>query len=303
MPHKDHAGASSARVAEDLSGASDRSGLAPTVTCVVVNWNGWQDTIACIASLRESEYPNLSVILVDNGSTDGSVTMIRSAHPWVEIIESAANLGFGGGNNLGIRVAIERGARYLWLLNNDTVVQPQTLTALVRTAEGDPELGQVGSVLLYAHAPDRVQAWGGGSINLWAGTSRHHHQPVPAGELDYLTAASVLIPAKVLNQVGLFDEGYFMYWEDADLSFRIRAAGWKLGVAAEGTLLHKEGGSNNSKSARMEHFISVSGIRFMRKFGVVPAIPIFSLIVGRAGKRAVLLQWRRAWAVLSALFG
>jgi GT2 family glycosyltransferase len=227
--------------------------------------------------------------------------MIQEQHPWVEILETHANLGFAGGNNEGIRLALGRDAKYIWLLNNDTTVEPQTLSALVAAAEVDPSLGEIGSVLYYADQPDTVQAWGGGAINLWSGTSRHYHEPVASEKLDYLTGASVLIPSHVLRKVGLLDEGYFMYWEDTDFSYRIRASGWKLGIAASARLLHKESASSGRKSPIMERYVSVSGIRFLSKYAPIPWVPIFFLIFGRAARRFLVFEWERGWAILASL--
>lgn len=275
----------------------------PPVCCIVLNWNGWRDTVECLKSLQGSDYSSLTVIVVDNGSTDDSVQRIRERHPWVKLLESHVNSGFAGGNNQGIRLALDHDAKYIWLLNNDTIVETQTLTALVTTAEADPSLGEIGSVLYYADQPDKIQAWGGGAINLWTGMSQHHHEPVSLKQLDYLTAASVLIPSHVLRIVGLLDEGYFMYWEDTDLSYRIRAAGWKLGIATSATLLHKEGSSSGRNYPTMERYVSASGVRFLRKFAPLPWIPIFFLVFCRAAKRFALFKWERGWAILAGLRG
>jgi GT2 family glycosyltransferase len=273
----------------------------PPVCCVVLNWNGWRDTVVCLESLRKSDHPNLAILVVDNGSADDSVCKIQKECPWVEVLETHANLGFAGGNNRGIHLALDRGVKYVWLLNNDTIVETGTLTALVTAAESDPTLGEVGSVLFYANQPDKVQTWGGGAVNWWTGTSRHYYAPVAPEKLDYLSAASVLIPSHVLRQTGLLDDGYFMYWEDTDLSYRIRAAGWKLGVASSATLLHKESGSTGPKSVVLERYISASGVRFFLKFAPVPWIPIFFLVFGRAARRFLILEWKRGWATLSGL--
>ena len=275
----------------------------PSVCCVVLNWNGWRDTVACLESLRHSSYPHLEIVVVDNGSTDDSARMIRQKDPTVEILEVHSNLGFAGGNNRGIRLALDRGVKYVWLLNNDTIVETETLTEMIAVAENDQQLGEVGCILYYADQPNKVQAWAGGAVSLWTGTSRHYRQPVPPERLDYLTAASVLIPSHVLRQVGLLDESYFMYWEDTDLSFRIRAAGWKLGVAPLATLLHKEGGSTGRKSAIMEGYVSASGVRFLSKFAPLPWIPIFFLVIVRALRRFLALEWSRGWATLSGIKG
>jgi GT2 family glycosyltransferase len=273
----------------------------PSVCCIVLNWNGWRDTVLCLESLRKSDYPQLAILMVDNGSTDDSVRLIRERCPWVEVLETHANLGFAGGNNRGIQVALDRGVKYIWLLNNDTIVETGTLTALVETAESDPSLGEVGSVLFFTEHPDKVQDWGGGAVNLWTGTSRHYFEPVAPEKLDFISAASVLIPSHVLRQIGLLDEGYFMYWEDTDLSYRIRAAGWKLGVAPSATLLHKESGSTGPKTAILENYISTSGIRFFSKFAPLPWVPIFFLVFGRAARRFLIFEWKLGWATLNGL--
>ena len=277
--------------------------LNASVTCIVLNWNGWRDTIACLESLQRVDYPNLSILVVDNGSTDNSVEMIRKSFEGVEILENRANLGFAAGNNVGIRLALSRQAEFVWLLNNDTVVEPGTLEALVICAEADPKIGAVGSVLRYWHAPEKIQAWGGGIINLWTGQSNHLEEPGEPESLSYLTAASLLLRSPVLREVGILDEGYFMYWEDADMSYRIRAAGYRLTVASDAFLLHKENASTGRKSPRMDRYISASGIRFLRKFAYFPPLPIFILIFGRALKRFAAREWPRGLAVLAGMAG
>lgn len=272
----------------------------PEVVCIIVNWNGWRDTISCLSALKATDYDNFSVLVIDNGSTDGSVEKVRQAFPDVEIIENAVNSGFGAANNLGMRRAVDRDAQYVWLLNNDTVVGPETLRELVATAEADKTLGAVGSILYYADFPDKIQAWGGGYVNLWMGTSHHFHGPVPWGRLDYLTAASILLPVCVLKQVGLFDEQYFMYWEDTDLSFRIRSAGWKLGVAERARLLHKEGSSMGAKSAIHDEMVTVSGIKFLRKHSKHGFISMIFFVGIRSLKRLVLGNVESCLSVIRA---
>lgn len=145
--------------------ATKQNSETPGVWCVIVNWNGWADTLDCLASLRTQTYGNLTAVVVDNGSTNDSVERIRSAFPEVKVIETGKNLGFPTGCNVGIRAALEANAEFVWLLNNDTVCPPDTLDKLMRRATTHPEAGLVGSVLLYAHNPTLVQAWGGGRSN------------------------------------------------------------------------------------------------------------------------------------------
>jgi hypothetical protein len=203
---------------------------APPVTVVVVNWNGFVDTKRCLESLRRLDYSELSVVLVDNGSTEPI-----EETPAVELIRSDHNRGFSGGANIGIRRALEGDAAYVWLLNNDTEVEPGTLSALVATAEADPRAGIVGGVL-----PD---AWGGGRVDAWIGVSKL--ATGPGDRLDYVTGACMLVRRAVFEEVGLFDEAFFFYYEDADLCLRARAAGWSLAVAPEARVAHRVGASIN----------------------------------------------------------
>ncbi len=136
--------------------------MAPRVCIVTLNWRGIEDTLGCLESLRQLAYPNFQVVVVDNGSGDDSVVRIADRYPEVDLVETGANLGFAGGCNVGIRRALERGADYLWLLNSDTWVDADALTAMVELAERDPALGAVGSVICDQAVPERVLAWGGG---------------------------------------------------------------------------------------------------------------------------------------------
>ena len=170
-------------------------GHEPPVVCVVLNWNSWEDTVACLTTLRGIEYSNATVIAVDNGSTNDSVARIRQAHPSVEVLSTGSNLGYAGGVNAGIRAALERGAAFVWLLNNDTKPRPDALSALVGKAMQQPHLGAVGSVLMYMSSQATVQAWGGGRVNCWLGRATHATAAKEDEWFHYLTAASLLLHA------------------------------------------------------------------------------------------------------------
>ena len=148
------------------------------VWILVLNWNNGKVTNECLASLQGLVYDDFRVIVLDNGSTDGSVECIRERFPDVEIMELGENLGFAKGNNAGIRAALARGAEYVWLLNNDTTVDPKALRAMVEKAESDPRIGAVGSAIYYMSQPERLKVWGGGYVNFWQGRHRHFLRPV-----------------------------------------------------------------------------------------------------------------------------
>lgn len=260
----------------------------PTVYIILLNWHGWQDTIACLESLASLEYTNYRILVVDNGSTDDSVTRIRAAHPEVPIIETGCNLGFSGGCNVGIRRALEEGADYVWLLNNDTTVEPLALSAMVDVAEADPRVGAIGSMIYYLDNPKEIQAWGGGSVNFWFGLSRHHLAPVPSSKLHYLTAASILLRRSALEEVGLLDEEtFFMYWEDVDFSFRLRKAGWRLAVADQSIVFHKEHAATGKGSPLLDYYFNESAARFFRFYSPFGVWPITIGVLGRLTKRVI----------------
>lgn len=267
--------------------AIKQSSEAPGVWCVIVNWNGWADTLDCLASLRTQTYGNLTTVVVDNGSTNDSVQRIQSAFPEVRIIETGKNLGFATGCNVGIRAALEAGAKFIWLLNNDTVCPPDTLEKLVHCAMMHPDAGLVGSVLLYAHDPAHVQAWGGGKIQPWIGYVTHFTAPVEFGRNCYTTFASVLCRSEVFREIGLLYEGFFMYCDDSDFCLRVRRkTEWKTVIAPDTAILHKEGASRKtSEKPFMTTVITVSTLRLIRRNSrwAFVGMPVF--VVLRIGKR------------------
>lgn len=272
----------------------------PSVTCVVLNWNSWQDTVACLAGLRDIGYGNATVVVVDNGSTNDSVERIRQAHPAVELICTGRNLGYAGGVNAGIRLALQRGAEFVWLLNNDAKPLPNALSALVGKALEQPDLGAVGSVLMYMSSQTEVQAWGGGRVNCWLGRSSHATSRKEDSWFDYLTGASLLLRCAALAKVGLFDDGFFLYWEDTDLSFRLRRQGWRLGVAAESVVLHKVGASSGDRR-RVDRHSTASGIRFLRKHARIPWISVPLFLASRFANRIVRGHFARTTDIIGGL--
>lgn len=244
------------------------------VAVVLLNWNGWRDTLRCIASLKQLDYPDFDVIVVDNGSTDGSPQYILSDQPDVDLVQTGANLGFGGGCNVGMRKALAQGVDYVWLINSDTTVDARALSEMVAVAEEDACVGAVGSVLYEADRIDQVQLWGGGKVRLWTGHSRHQKQPA---ELDFISGASLLLRRQAIESVGLFDEQlFFMYWEDTDLGFRLRQAGWRLAVAEKSHVWHKESASLGKRSLLLDEYFTRSGVRFLRRHAPHPwfSVPI-----------------------------
>jgi GT2 family glycosyltransferase len=267
-------------------------------TVVVLNWNGWQDTVACVKSLRLLIGVDYHILVVDNGSTDGSVTHIEAALPGVEVLQTGANLGFGGGCNAGIRHALNARSEYVWLVNSDATVDPGALAAMVRLADQNPTIGAVGSVLYEADTTDQIQLWGGGRINLWLGRSNHC---VSAGSVDFVSGASMLLRSTALEDVGLFDDAtYFMYWEDTDLCFRLRRAGWLLAVAAESRLWHKESASLGFGNPVLDTYATRSCVRFLRRHAPMPRLSVALMLIRMLAKRVLVGRPDRLRAVWQA---
>ena len=202
----------------------------PLVYIILLNWNGWQDTVSCFESLQGLNYGNCRIVIVDNASTDNSVYHIREKYSDLEVIENNTNLGFSGGCNVAIRRALEQGADYVWLLNNDTLVHQECLGAMVMCAQQDSDIGAVGSVIHRMDEPNTVEAWGGGWVSVWTGRSGHLTSPQELLELDYINGASLLIPRRTLESVGLLDERFFLYYDDCDYGLRFgrRVGSWPL---------------------------------------------------------------------------
>ncbi len=271
----------------------------PQVYIVLLNWNGWRDTIECLESVFRLSYPHFNVIVCDNASSDGSMEMIegwatgfipascdspdlarltvpsitkpldfdcisssrevatsRSSGSRLLLIQTGANLGFAGGNNVGIRYALARGdCDYVWLLNNDTVVEPDSLSAMVRMAEADPKLGICGSQLRSYATPNEIQTMGGRRYSRWSGRTRPLRNlttpqiSTTPGAPDYVEGASMLISRRFLESVGLLEESYFLYYEELDLVGRALPA-FNFGYSAASVVYHKEGASIGTARVR-----------------------------------------------------
>ena len=195
------------------------------VFIIILNWNQWDITLQCISSIFKSTYSNFQIVLVDNCSETEPPQEMVSLFDKIKFIKNPSNYGFGKGNNPGIKYALEHGAEYTWLLNNDTEVKENTLSKLVSFMEANPKVGVTGSVTY--NLPDKatLQIYGGSRLNIL----RCYVIPCKYGETpDYISGASMFIRAQALKDAGLFDEKFFMYWEDVDLNLRIKEKGWKV---------------------------------------------------------------------------
>lgn len=281
--------------------------IQPKVYIIILNWNGWQDTLSALESVLSCDYPAFQVIIVDNASTDVSVKKIIewantvknidllllteaeavdsnndtvtenfSKRNCLVLIKNNENYGYAGGNNVGIKYVLGRkDADYIWLLNNDTIIQSDALTKLVCFAESHVTIGAVGSKLKYFDRPEIIQALGGGRFHPWQGMVQQLGNNLFDSEtlintehfkLDYITGASFLIKSAVVKDVGLLKEDYFMYSEDIDWSMRITQAGWDLGYCPASVVWHKEGGTAGFRSPLADYYSSRNNLYILQRF-------------------------------------
>jgi GT2 family glycosyltransferase len=219
--------------------------VAPAVSVVLVHWEraSVEDTIECLKSLTQTTYPRLSTILVNNGARSLPDEPFLAVMPTLEIIRTAENLGFTGGNNVGMRHALGAGAEYVLLLNNDTVVSPNLIERLL-AAFDRPEVGIVGPIVTYFSHPNR--AWfAGGTYNRYLGYTFHTLMgddltgPLPDQPIDFVTACALRIRRDVLERVGLLWEALFIYFEDAELCLRAARRGYRSILVGEPLVRHK----------------------------------------------------------------
>jgi GT2 family glycosyltransferase len=218
----------------------------PLVCTVILNWNGLADTRECVSSLQSIDYGNNRIVVVDNGSAGGEAAALRQEFAdAIHLIESATNLGFAGGANLGMRYALEQDADYVLLLNNDTMVDPAFFSALVDAAKGRSDAAALCPKSYYFDEPDVIYSTGG-SVNLWTGTAkqigrgqRDHAQFDRVVSRDYADGVCMLISRRALGIVGLLDEDYFAYWEETDWCVRAREKGLRCYYVPNAKIWHK----------------------------------------------------------------
>ncbi len=246
----------------------------PSVVIVIVNWNSCDDTINCIESLKKVTYPEYEVVIVDNGSTDGSEKVLRGRFPELTLIQTGHNLGFAGGVNAGIKYALKKGADYILLLNNDTVVAPDFLEELVKVAERDEKAGILCSKIYFYNRPDRI--WYAGAtfhslmgLTVLVGYERKDNEKFNTIKETEPTGCSMLLKREVCEKIGLFDEQYFCYYEDMDFGMRAKRAGFKTLYVPSSKVWHKIGVTTRG-SLGMIYYLVRNSMKFADTYYPLP---------------------------------
>ncbi len=208
---------------------------------VVLSWNGREDTLRCLESLRGVE-----TVCVDNGSEDGSADAVAERFPEILLLRNAENLGYAAGNNAGIRRALERGADWIWLVNNDVVVEPAAAAGLEAAAGERPDAGVLACKVFFAEPPDRLW-YAGGRFNLllgYSGRQDGYDEPDDARfdrprDVERATGAAMAVSRAAIERAGLLDEDLFAYVEDVEWCLRIRLSGFAVVFAPEARVRHR----------------------------------------------------------------
>jgi GT2 family glycosyltransferase len=285
------------------------------VCVVVLNWNRPTDTLECLTSLAQQTYPNCEVIVIDNGSTDGSAAAIQAAFPDVTVLVNATNLGFGEGNNVGLKCALERGADYLLLLNNDTIVDPALIDQLVQVAESDDRIAAVGAKIFFYSDPRRL--WSAGSIVNYTETVTRlrGYRQIDQGQfeqieaVDCISGCTMLLRCSAVQVVGLFDRLFSpAYFEDTDWCMRARQQGYHIQYAPAAKVWHKVSMSGGGEyNMRERYLIGYNSVQFMKRYATprnwlkffvfavlsLPAVYVVRLFQGRG--QGVLIKGLGIW--------
>lgn len=242
----------------------------PKVSIIVLNWNGKDDTVECLESLKKITFPKYKIILVDNGSTDGSVEFFENFYPEIEIIKNEMNLGFAEGNNVALKWAVDNGTDYVLLLNNDVVVDPDFLSELIFVAENNQSVGVVGPTVYYYDNVDKIQS-AGGKIDWNKGnapnfiTMEHMSEISTIRDVDYIMGCALLAKTELIEKIGYLNKHYFAYWEETDWCVRAQKAGYRIIHVPISKIWHKGGSTSQKKSGFYEYQMTRNMFWFMKR--------------------------------------
>ncbi|MGB8273753.1 MAG: glycosyltransferase family 2 protein [Alphaproteobacteria bacterium] len=335
--------------------------MQPVVYILILNWNGWGDTLECLESVFRLDYPNFRVIVCDNASSDESLSHIKAwaegrldvakerggllrdlsyppvakPIPYVEydrataeaggrtadgdarlvLIRTGANLGYGAGNNVGLRYALARGDfQYVWLLNNDTVVKAGALGAMVEQCRRVPAAGMCGSVIYLFDEPDKISCVGGGSLQGWLKATRSLTDFAAANESFasadgsrapvYVTGASLLVRSDVLRDIGLVPGGYFLYFEDTEWAILALRKGYALTYAPDSVVYHRvSASSGGGGTPLLDYYYARNRLLFAARMFPLTLPAVAAVLARNILVRLVRGEWRRLGMAVRMMLG
>jgi GT2 family glycosyltransferase len=271
------------------------------VVAVVLNWNGLDDTLACVDSLARQTYQPLSVLVVDNGSRLSPRARMAALHPTVEVIENDRNLGYTGGNNVGIRMALVRGAELVWILSNDTTVEPETLAHLVETARRHPDAAVIGGKVLRMDRPGTLwMTWGRVpwlqsliALEGWDAPDDGTYDGECA--VPWIPGCSMLLRAEALRRIGVLDEQFFAYHEDVEWAARAREAGWSVwftGAARTYHAVHGSSGGERHYGGFWKYLSARNGVLYAKRHGHLWQMALMAAAIAATLPFQFARRWR-----------
>lgn len=270
----------------------------PLVAIIVLNWRKPAETLACLESLARATYPNVEIIVVDNGSGDDSAPLIRQHCPNVVVLETGANLGYAGGNNVGIRHALAHGADAILILNNDIVVAPDFLEPLLvaalqsaRPAIATPAVCEMGRCDIIWALGANLDWRDGSPERLHSGEPYSAWQAAPPYEVAYAAGSAMLATRQVWEIAGLIDEHYFLYYEEADWCMQARRAGFDVLAVPASVVWHEVEAQQGRSSPAVTYYMTRNVLRFLKR----------NLPPRRARRSMARVLWRTAGYVLTDL--
>ena len=246
---------------------------APRIAVIILTWNRVDDIVTCLESFADVHYPNLEVVVVDNASADDSVDTVRERYPWATLIVNDDNLGYVGGNNVGIRYALAHAADYVFVLNSDTKMTATCLDELVRVMQSDPRIAITGAKNLYMQNP--AYTWGKHGVLNWGpmlvrthGRFVRDYPEASPKDVDWVIGNGCMMSREALETVGIFDETFFQVNEDVDWCVRARQRGYRV-VYVDTAAIHHRGASSADLSKPIVfsygYFLGRNAILFARK--------------------------------------
>lgn len=241
------------------------------ILVVILNYKSMQDTLACVESIEKSDYNSFDILVIDNKSPNDSFAFLRKHLPHIRLLETEKNLGYAGGNNVGLRIALEEGYDAVLVLNNDTVVDPHCLSAFVKTSKEFPN-AVLGARLYQYQEPELLQHFGG----IWD-KSRGKFRCVPQDgkdskqewnevkKLDFLTGAALFIPSPILRKVGLFEESFFLYYEEIDWCTQVNKMGFSCLYCPGAKIWHKESASFENPRPPQMYFLTRNRLLYLQR--------------------------------------
>jgi len=273
--------------------------MEPLVITVILNTNRRQDTLDALRSLAASTYRNQQVIVLDNASTDGSVDAIRKDYPSVQVISLKSNLGYAGNNNVGIQAAMDQNADWVFVLNEDTILDPECLTRLVEVGERDSKNGILGPLVYHYDDPAVIQSAGGWLGKDWRAWHLGQNEPDCSQYssptiVEWVSGCAIMARRALIDEIGMLDERFFYYYEETEWCLRSRERGWQILNVPAARLWHKGVQVNYQPSPNVTYYSTRNHLLMLSKHHAPLSTRLFAwLQIGKTlASWSLKPQWR-----------